>query len=670
MLAIATLPSSARAMYLRTDDKLKPKIEARLRAVAQLEQTPRSQWKQTAALISSALRPRYGRGFSLKNILELHRQYRAQGAEALMLGYGREAEKPAEFVNEISRRCEKNKRVSSVELEAIAAEWLAGASIPGYGTWQAAWEKQFEGEPLPEQCPEWFIPQGWSPRQLRRSLPGRAALTFARDGFFAAHGLMPQKENDYSQLRPLERIVFDDVKTDWLVSYPGVSRACELWLLVAMDVATRTILDWVSLAAVPDDDGKRAELLEQHMKLLGGSLLTRYGIPTAYKSTWLVENAKATYREAAKTALKTLSGDQITVENTRMVNRALPSGHTERHGTPYDIKGTLERFFATFHNHGAALPGQTGSIQMLNAPAELDGQQKEHCALMKEVGELPAALVEQLSLPFLRYSEGVAALEQLFEKLNNRHNHRLQGFEKIELWRFPQDPSCHAWRPLDELRRYPAADVRLALFHSRMESPRERFERLLRQNPAPMRVPADALLPFSARVVKKVRHPAPYTIAFREGGTKWIYRGEVPELASGNGGPFFLKLLPGDVSIAYLHDATTGGLLGTLSHVAKPLVGDEAAQMAAVGEVQHFRALVTKPVMERHAAERAQHEEAKTVNAAIIAAARDGQEMIAGAAQARVETKKQTAAAKKRNQQVALQLARQALASHQHAKTP
>lgn len=670
MLSLATLPPPVRALYLRTDDELKPKIDARLKAIAQLAQTPRSQWGRTAELIAASLAPRYGRGFSKKNILELFRQYRAEGPEALMLGYGRESEKPAAFIDHLARRVEKNRRVASVELEAIRAEWLSGKIIPGYGTWQDAWAKQFEGEDLPESCPEWFIPDGWSPRNLRRSLPGEAAVEFARNGFFAAHGLMPQKQNDYSQLRPLEMVVFDDVRTDWLVAYPGVTRACELWLLVAMDVATRTVLDWVSLAAVPDDEGKRAELLEEHMKLLGGALLTRYGIPTAYKMTWLVENAKATYRDSAKAALGTLSGGQIEVKNTRMVNRALPSGHTERHGTPYDIKGVLERFFCTFHNHAAALPGQTGSVQMLNAPADLDGAQKEHAALMKEVGDLPLALQEQLRLPFLRYSEAVAVLEQLFTKLNGRTNHRLQGFEKIELWRFPEDSSCPNWRPLDELRRYPAADVRRALFTSRMESPIERFERLARAQPAPTRVPPEALLPFSARVVKKVRHPAPYTIAFREQGTEWIYRGEVAELATGNGGPFWLKLLPGDASVAYLHDAETGALLGTLAHVKRALIGDEPAQQAALGELRHARSLVTKPVMERHAPERAQLEENKRVNAALIAAARTGADMIAGAAEAKATSKKETAATKRRNQQLAMQVARQALQAHQHANNP
>lgn len=659
MLALATLPSPVRAQYLRTSDKLKPKIDARMRAMVALEQAPRSQWKTIAKQLEAALRPIIGRGLSAKRILDLHREYRRHGPEVLMLGYRDEEDaKPAEFVNHLAARCEKNKRVASVELEAVIAEWYSGANIPGYGTWREKWVKDFgENEPMPDQCPDWFVPPGWSPRNLRRYLPGDAAIELARHGYFAAHGLLPQKRNDYSQLRPLEMVVFDDVKPDWLVSYPGVTHACEIWLLVAMDVATRTVLDWVSLAAVPDDEGKRAELLEQHMKILGGALLARYGIPTEYKMTWLVENQKATYRDAAKLALTTLSGGQIEVKHTRMVNRALPSGHTERHGTPYDIKGVLESFFKSFHNHAGSLPGQTGSIQMLNAPAELAQQQKEHAQLMAEIEDLPPAVHELLKLSFLRYFEAVDACEKIFAKLNNRTNHRLEGFSRVEVFRFPTDLD---WRPTEELRRYPAAEIKKAVFNWRMQSPIERLQQLLREQPPFARVPAEALLPFSARIVKKVRHPAPYTIAWVEQGTEFMYRGEVPELASGKGGPFFVKILPDDTSVAYLHDSDSGVLLGTLARVIKSVIGDPESEKRAVGELQHYRSLVVQPVMERHAAERAERTKNTELNDAIIAAARTGTEMIAAATETKATKRKQTHAEKRRNAERAALLAARA----------
>lgn len=635
MLTLATMPSPVRALYLRTPDHLRAKVDARIHAIQAFAAMPRSQWKATAAQLAARLSPRFGRGFSAKSLTNLWRAFRQDGAEVVLYGYGALRAKPEEFVQELTRRVEENKRVASVELEALRADWLAGKEIPGYGTWATAWAKSNPGEALPESCPEWFFPAGWSDRQLRRALPGNPTLTLARDGYFAAHALLPQKRNDYAGLRPLELVVFDDVRTDWLVSVPGVKKPCEFWLLVAMDAASRCIIDWVSLVAAPGEDGEREQLLEEHMKILVGSLLQKYSMPSGYQMTLKVENAKATLRQPAREALQVLAGGQIAVEYTRMVNRALPSGYGERHGTPWDVKGILERTFSSFHDHGAALPGQTGARYDLK-PAELEAQIKEHAALMKEAEDLPADVVAQLRSAFLTQAEAVQAVEAVFAKLNQRRKHSMQGFDQVEMWRFPEDSG---WRPLDELRHLPAREVSRAIFEHRMESPLERLEKLLRAQPKPTPVPAEALLAFMARTIKTVRHPAPYTIAWREAGVEFIFRGELAELASGKGGPFSVKLLPGEPNVAHLYLAADGRRLGALSRVLAPRIGDEEAQMRAVGEVQHFRSLIIKPIMQRHAPVRQVHEDRNAANAAIIRAAREGDAMLAGAQQARVDAR-------------------------------
>jgi hypothetical protein len=658
MLSLATLPSPVRALYNRQSVAIKKKIEGRVIAIAALSQAARSAWESEAQRLSAALAPRYGTGFSVKSILSLYRKFRKEGPVAIIPDYGRDSDMPAEFVQELTRRVEKNKRVASVELRAIIADWMAGEAIPGYGTWRDRWQAEQGAADMPAACPDWFRPPGWSDRNLRRRLPGNATLELARNGHFAAHGLLPQKQNDYRELLPLQMIVFDDVRMDWLVSYPGITKACELWLLVAMDAATRCILDWVSLAAVPDDEGKRAELLEQHMQILGGSILQRYGIPQNYPMTLKVENAKATFRESTVASLKALSGGQIVVEHTAMHTRALASGFTERHGTPWDIKGILESFFGNLHNHTAALPGHTGARYDL-APAELESRKKEHEALMKEAADLPAEVTAKFRQVFLPYSEAVDTLTRVFHHLNNRRNHQLKGFDKIDLFRFPED---HTWRSIEELRRYPRAEVARAIFESRMETPAERMEKLMRKAGPTTPVPAEALVEFMGRTIKRVRHPAPYTIAFKDAGVEHVFRAEIPQLASGKGGPFFVKLLPSDVATAYLYAEETGAMLGILRRVNAALIGHEEAQMAAVGEVQHFRSLIEKPILERHADERAQKQANTELNAALIAAARTGQAMIEGAAEARSETKRQTAAQLRKNQDRAAQLAARARA--------
>lgn len=624
-----------------------------MRAVAVLKQTPRSQWAATAERLAHEFTVRLGGGFSKKRILDLFRDYRAKGPEALLLNYGKRAAKPEAFVTDLARRVEENKRVASVALDELHADWFSGKSIPGYGTWRERWAEAHADEAEPAACPKWFVPQGWDSRNLRRYLPAEAEMEFARRGMFAAHGLMPQKRNDYRSLRPLEVVVFDDVRCDWLVSYPGVDHACEMWLLVAMDACSRRVLDWVSLARVPDDAGKRAEFIGEHMLILAGNLLRQHGIPQAYPMTLKVENAKATISREKADYLAVMAGNQIAVDYTRMHNRALPSGHTERHGTPWDIKGILESFFRTFHDHTAQLPGTTGARYEL-APAELKGRQEELKAIMKAAEGLPEDVVAQLRLPFLRYDEAVDVVMRVIAHLNARTEHRLQGFERVQSFRFPKDLE---WRPVDELKRYPQAMVREAIFQTRLESPDERFARLRRAQPDFVCVPDDALLPLMARSVKRVRHPAPHTIAWSEAGVEWTFRStKIPELASGRGGPFSAKYLPHDVNTAWLYD-DAGRRLGVLSRLDIPLINDEEAQKHALGEVQHARSLVIKPVMERHAGARVEREENKRLNDAIIAAARGGRAMAEDAAESRRVAKKQDAATQRRNAQRMAQLA-------------
>ncbi|MGH8020451.1 MAG: hypothetical protein ACREIA_19635, partial [Opitutaceae bacterium] len=560
---------------------------------------------------------------------------------------------PEEFKHWLSLRVEKNKRVASVELRAVATDWRAGERVPGYGTWRELWQQRFPEEPVPDFCPDYFVPEGWGERNLRNLLPGGAALTFARTGWFDAHGKMPQIRHDYRGLRPLEGIIFDDVKADWLVAVPGYTKACELWLLVAMDAATRVILDWVSLVAVPDDDGRRNTLLEEHMLILVGQLLLKHGIPSGYKSTLVIENAKATIRLEHRQLLAALSGGAIEVEPTRMVNRALPGGFVERHGTPWGMKALLESFFRTFHDHGAALPGQTGSLQVLNAPGELAAREKEHKALMQECADLPPEAQAQLRSTFLPHAEAIDAIEQIFRTLNARTTHRLQGFERVQVWRFPEDL---AWRPLEELQRYGKADVARALFETRMESPLDRFDRLARLQPPAVPVPEDALIPFLAKTIKRVRHPAPYTLAHREAGAERVYRGDLPALASGGGGPFALKVLPHNIAVGYVYDES-GRYIGAVALVHAPSPLDKSGQHRAIAEAQQYRQKVVQPVMDRHAPDREAEDARRERNAAIIAAARQGGQMQADATQATAAKAKADRATRERNATRARQMA-------------
>lgn len=658
-MTLLDLPAHLRTRYQTMAPEHQAKIEARMRAVAELSLAPRSAWESTAERLSRHLTAEHGRGFSKKRLLDLFRAYRQAGPSALLVAYGESDAKPREFLDELARRVGDNKRVASVAFARLHADWYAGVSILGYGTWRDHWRATHgEGEPAPEHCPDWFLPKGWDERNLRRLLPGEAQITLDRHGYFAAHGRLPQKRNDYSALQPLQIVVFDDVRCDFMVYHPGTDRAVEMWMLVAMDAASRLVLDWVSLVRVPDDAGKRAEFLGEHMLILVGNILRRYGVPSGYSMTLKVENAKATISREKADYLRTLAGGQIEVDYTVMSNRALPGGRAERHGTPWDVKGILESFFGNLHNHNAALPGQIGARYDL-APGELKDRQDELTALARECEDLPPAVMESLRLPFLRSSEAVEAIQRTFDHIADSSRHTLQGFDKIDLWRFPEDT---AWRPLEELRRYGRADIARAIFETRRESRRQRFERLMRAAKPFVPVPGEALIPFVARTVKRVRHPAPQTIAWSVDDVLWTFRGEgIPALdGTRKGGDFFVRYLPDELHAAWLYDAETGRQLGLLRRVNLARVGDEDSQARALGELARARAAVVGPVMERRAAEREAKVETDRLNASIIEAARAGGTMREQAAESTRATKAESKAAADQNAARARQMAERA----------
>lgn len=664
-LALASLPSAVRFKAAGLRAELQRKFTARLLAMQVLAREPRSRWRATAERLSAELTPTYGRGFSAKSILNLHRAFRARGSDALVFEYGTASTTPQEFLDFIRARAEKNKRVASVELDEVVREWRAGKLIPGFGTWQDAWRAEFPDDPVPDFCPDYFALRGFSQRNLRRKLGGRAQIELARNGFFDAHGQLPQLRFDYRGIRPLELVVFDDLKLDWLVHVMGCTKLCEVWLLVAMDAATRVYLDWVIYVSVPDaEDGHKKSLAYEHMQVLAGQVLLKYGLPTGYRTIWVVENEKATIKPEHRALLAQITGDKLEVRPTRMVDRELPGGWAERHGTPWGPKALLESSFRTVHNHCGALPGQTGSLRVLNEPADLTAIQKEEAALARDLEGLPAEVVARIQHAVMSQEEAVEAIGAIFAKLNNRHEHQLQGFEKTQLWRFPED---HVWRALDELAKFPESARRRVIMHpGRLESPLERLERLLKTVPSFLPVPEDALIPFLARTIRRVSHPAPYTLRWKEDGVEQVYRGELKELESGDGGPFSVKILPHNLAVAHVYDEA-GRRLGTVARVHAPSPLDQDGVDRALGELQHYRSLVTKPVLERHAPAAEANAQRRNRNAAIIAAAREGRAMVEEGAQAEQVRKADTAATRAKNLDLQRKLAAAAKATLSNA---
>src|SRR6185369_3839467 len=125
-------------------------------------------------------------------------------------------------------------------------------------------------------------------------------------------------------LRPLELVMFDDVRTDFKILAPGCASPVEVNVLVAMDVATGMILRFGLRPAIQREENEgelsKDKLKLRDMKALIAGILTTHGVPKNYTTTYVVENATAAIKEGTALALSELSCQRIHVSRTMMIN--------------------------------------------------------------------------------------------------------------------------------------------------------------------------------------------------------------------------------------------------------------------------------------------------------------------------------------------------------------
>jgi hypothetical protein len=340
--------------------------------------------------------------------------------------------------------------------------------------------KTYPHEPVPAICPDIF-PEGWSYKNLvRRYKPSKAQEVAARIGKAASREFLPHIIGTRAGLRFLEHVTFDDVKTDFRVLAAGPDgrlQVCDLWLLVAHDKATDVRLGYGMRPALARDDGTQTHLKLRDMKQLAGSILLRYGIPP-YPVTWKVERGTATFPAATAKAIQQLFQGRLNVSYSSMIGGTAPSGYAERKVGNSRAKAGHEAGNNLLHNECGDLPGQTGRRYDVR-PAELLAREAETNALIKRAYalNLRAADVAKLQFPILTLQQARKALDEIFDRINNRTDHECEGFEEVALWR---SSPTESWRPVNgtdgcEAALFPSS----AEFDTRKESPYERMARLV-----------------------------------------------------------------------------------------------------------------------------------------------------------------------------------------------
>ncbi len=407
---------------------------------------------------------------------------------------GRQCALPEALIEEWARRFLSNRAVDKRTWgtrtmregwRSLIASLIAGDKLPGVGTWRDIYREQ-TGKTAPERCPysQGRPPHGWSYQNFLLHKPSKALVALIQRGLSTAVLAMPEVRLDLSTLRTLEMVAIDDKRVDVAAHglYEGKYQVCEVWLLVIMDLATRMVL-WASLyPRFRREDGTTTGIRRRDVQSSFAYMLSAFGVPR-YGMTILCENASAAITADVELIMTRISGGLITIRRTGMLHGSvLAAGAQEKSGNPR-AKSWLESSFG----HGldivlGSIKGQIGSRYELK-PGDTQGRLMEAARIIRAVGDVATPEQMEKLMPVESLAKVRPLIMRGFADIAERHDHRLQGFEEIALWRW--NPADSQWRPMNDqaLAALPleAANAVLAqpgCVTRRMESRRERWNRL------------------------------------------------------------------------------------------------------------------------------------------------------------------------------------------------
>lgn len=328
--------------------------------------------------------------------------------------------------------------------QTVVRRLAAGEVIADGITWETLHMGLFPGLPLPDVCP-WstnHAPPGWSLKNFTRQLGPKAIYRAQQKGHAAAWELTPDVRMDLSQLRFLEAVVFDDHRLDFMVRVwddRGRVQTVELWGLFAMDVATGAVIAFGLRPRINREDGTAMGLTIRDMQHLIADIVARYGYPTGYPMTLIVENAAAAVSTTVENLLKRLTNGQVIVRRTGVhFSDTLLGGYGERWGAPRG-KAWLESWFHVLDIVLGYVKGQIGSNYMVK-PGLLEGQKNAARKINAIVSARPE-LAAKLSAPFEWAADAHRLIKEAINICNARTDHDMARHDLITEWRWHEsDP--------------------------------------------------------------------------------------------------------------------------------------------------------------------------------------------------------------------------------------
>ncbi len=360
------------------------------------------------------------KGFSRKNIITKYYAFKHSRNWRVLVNHAKlcraKPALPPDFLDFWKTLCERNQRKSRPAWRALIAEWKRGAEIPGY----------------PERTPAGLngIPDGWGYRNLMRYAPTPYELAVARIGRSHAAACRPLVMTTRVGLEPGQYLVFDDLEHDVKVNFLGVNRKAMRPLeLGCMDLFSGCKIAW-GMKPTIEDDGIKQKLKESEMRFLLAYVLTCIGYRPE-GTTLLAEHGTAAIREDLETLIHDASDGAITVARSGIEGAAALVYEGRGKGN-FRFKAALESSHNLAHNELAALPGQMG-MDRDHSPEDLHGREAHNSALMKAIAYLPPERALLLRLPFWEFGTFMRFAAQVYETINNRDWHDLEGWEEAGL---------------------------------------------------------------------------------------------------------------------------------------------------------------------------------------------------------------------------------------------
>lgn len=332
---------------------------------------------------------------------------------------------PAAFIGHFRLLCEENQRSSKAAHRKLLQQlndWRSGAGdpIPGYDF-------------PPDNQPGREFPNGWGYSNLMKQKPTDVQLAAARLGRSAAKQLLPSVYTTRVHMYPFAEIQFDDMWHDFEIWMAGHDQGCRLLEFGAVDYYSGYIFpSGLKPRLKKAAPGENKQLDKRDFRFFLAFFLTQWGYHP--EGTILnVENGTAAISADLEEYLFIATNKKVRVVRSGMSGQsALPGRYSERSKGNFRVKSYKEGIGSLIHSELACLPGNVGKDRD-HMPQENWGRNREHKLLMK-VLDLKPELADKIDLGFLSYQEAQMIIHKTYDKLNERHDHKIEGFMEAELY--------------------------------------------------------------------------------------------------------------------------------------------------------------------------------------------------------------------------------------------